>query len=230
MAMLNYEASMCNAFDRVVTMTREDAAFLRSYSPRANIRAIPIGIDADCFQPVRDTSPNQPARVLFVGNFRHPPNVEAAQFLIDEVATHFREIEFIIAGSYVPETLEKLPNVSFPGYVPDTRALFQTPNTIFAAPLFSGTGQRVKLLEAFAMEAAVVTTTVGAFGFPIENGKQAMIADKAEDFRTAVGSLVGSPRLRSQLGKDARQMIVSQFTWKTIGRQFLDLVQESGRG
>src|SRR5262245_16611864 len=105
MAMLNYEISQCTAFDRVVTMTEDDANYLRSYARHADIRAIPIGIDADYFQPSRDSAQDVPLQLVFVGNFRHTPNVQAAEFLLTEVAPHFPKIEMIIAGSYVPEAL-----------------------------------------------------------------------------------------------------------------------------
>lgn len=229
MAMLNYEVSMCNAFDRVVTMTNDDAAYLRSYARRANVRAIPIGIDAEYFQPARDELRVDEIQVVFVGNFRHSPNVEAAQFLIDEVAPHFPNLHFVIAGSYVPQTLRKLPNTGYPGYVYDTRTLFHGPNTIFAAPLFSGTGQRVKLLEAFAMGSPVITTSLGAAGFPITNGQNAIIANTAAEFRAAMSSLVTSVDLRSRLGAEGRQLILDKFTWDSIGQQFLDLVEEHAK-
>jgi polysaccharide biosynthesis protein PslH len=229
MAMLNYEVSMCNAFDRVVTMTNDDAAYLRSYARRANVRAIPIGIDAEYFQSARDELRADEIQVVFVGNFRHSPNVEAAQFLIDEVAPHFPNLHFVIAGSYVPQTLRKLPNTSYPGYIYDTRTLFHGPNTIFAAPLFSGTGQRVKLLEAFAMGSPVITTSLGAAGFPITNGQNAIIANTAAEFRVAMSSLVTSVDLRSRLGTEGRQLILDKFTWDSIGQQFLDLVEEHAK-
>jgi glycosyltransferase involved in cell wall biosynthesis len=225
MAMLNYEISMCNAFDRVVTMTEADAAYLRSYAPHANIRAIPIGIDADHFRPAVDRSCDYPTQIVFVGNFRHSPNVEAAEFLLKEVAPHFPDTTFVIAGSYLPQTIPKPSNAIFSGYIADTRELFHPPGTIFAAPLFSGTGQRVKLLEAFAMRAASVTTSVGASGFPIAHGEQALIANTAEEFRTAIAALLASPELRIELGKKARQMIEDHFTWNTIGNAFLQLVE-----
>jgi glycosyltransferase involved in cell wall biosynthesis len=218
---------MCNAVDRVVTMTEEDAAYLRSYTRRASIRAIPIGIDPDCFQP--KPGREQALQVVFVGNFRHSPNIEAAEFLLEEIAPHFPDIQFVIAGSYAPDRLRRLPNVVFPGYVADTRLLFHPPNTIFAAPLFSGTGQRVKLLEAFAMEASVVTTSLAAAGFPIVNGEQANIANTADEFRGAIRALAGSSELRSRLGNQARQMIIDRFTWPKIGTQFQALVEELRR-
>src|SRR5215831_13412626 len=71
MSMLNYEISACNKFDRVVTMTKEDAAYLRSYARKARVRDIPIGIDPDDFPP-RDAD-YAALQILFVGNFRHPP-------------------------------------------------------------------------------------------------------------------------------------------------------------
>lgn len=225
MAMLNYEISMCNRFDRVVTMTKQDADYLRSYAHRANIRHIPIGVDPAYFQP-SSTQPERPVEVLFIGNFRHSPNIEAAAFLLKEVVPYFPELKFTIAGSYFPETSGKPSNVVLTGYVADTRELFHAPNTIFAAPLFSGTGQRVKLLEAFAMASPVVTTPLGAAGFPVVSGKHAFLAETGAGFRDALTRLVASPELRIRIGKDARQMIVEAFSWDNIGRQFSELVEE----
>jgi glycosyltransferase involved in cell wall biosynthesis len=228
MATLNYEVSMCNSFDRVITMTKDDADYLRSYAHRANIRDIPIGVDPEYFRPSDDPC-RRPLEVLFIGNFRHPPNVEAAAFLVDQVAPHFPECRFIIAGSYLPESFRPAPNVVFPGYVPDTRTLFHGSNTIFAAPLFSGTGQRVKLLEAFAMTSPVITTSLGAAGFPVVSGHQAMIADTAAEFRSALAALASSVELRMRLGSGARNMIVKDFSWGSLGRQFFDLIDEAKR-
>jgi glycosyltransferase involved in cell wall biosynthesis len=228
MATLNYEISMCNAFDRVVTMTGEDAAFLRSYARRADIRAIPIGVDAGFYSPAAGTAPSESVEVVFIGNYRHPPNLEGAAFLVEEIAPHFPDIRFVIAGAHLPDNFVSPGNVHLPGHVPDTRTLFRSANTIFAAPLFSGRGQRVKLLEAFAMEAAVITTSLAATGFPIADGRQALIANNAAEFRVAVERLASSAQLRCRLGREARHMIVAHFTWDKIARQLLDLVVECG--
>ena len=225
MAVLNYEVSMCNRFDRVVTMTKEDADYLRSYAHRSNIRPIPIGVDPEYFRPLPEET-GRPVEVLFIGNFRHDPNVEAAMFLLNEVAPHFPDLKFVIAGSYLPEGLPRPHNVHFSGYIPDTRPLFRIPNTIFAAPLFSGTGQRVKLLEAFAMGCPVVTTSVGAFGFPIRDGEEALIANDPAGFRAALTRLLSSVELRVQTGTRARQMIMERFCWRKIAQEFTQLIEE----
>jgi glycosyltransferase involved in cell wall biosynthesis len=227
MALLRYEVLMSRKFDRVVTMTEADADYLRSYSPDACIRAIPIGIDPEEFTPLPE-DPSQQPTVLFVGNFRHEPNVEAADFLVREIAPAFPDVHFLICGSNVPDSLSRAANVTFPGYVRDTRKLYRTPNTIVAAPLFSGTGQRVKLLEAFAMACPVVSTSLGSAGFPIRNGIEALIADSAEDFRSALQQLLESEDLRRRIGANARAMIVANFSWDHIGSRLLDVVE--GRG
>ena len=165
MATLRYETLMARKFDRVVTMTENDAEHLRSYSPTADIRAIPIGIDPKEFEPWPENA-NQPIQVLFVGNFRHTPNIEGAEFLVERIAPHFPDVQFVISGSHVPNHLRNGPNnVRFSGYVSDIRAFYCRPNTIVATPLFSGTGQRVKLLEAFAMGCPTITSSIGAVGF-----------------------------------------------------------------
>lgn len=226
MATLRYEVLMSRRFNRVVTMTSADAEYLRSYSPDADIRAIPIGIDPAEFRPWPE-EPDRPAEVLFVGNFRHHPNVEAADFLVRRIAPSFPDLRFVIPGSHVPDDLRGGSNVHFPGYASDTRVLYQRPNTIVAAPLFSGTGQRVKLLEAFAMGCPVITTSLGASGFPLRDGVDALIADTAEDFAAALRKLLSSKELRRQLGRNAREMIVCDFSWDGVGKQLLELVDDA---
>ncbi len=228
MALLRHEARMCRRFDRVITMTEDDAAYLRSYSPSAQIRAIPIGIDLTEFVPQPEMN-SQPVEALFVGNFRHQPNVEAAEFLIDRVAPQFPEVQFVIAGSHVPDRLPRLPNVCFPGYVSDTRLLYHRSNTIVVAPLFSGTGQRVKLLEAFAMASPVITTSVGAKGFPLQNGIHSLIADNEKDFIASLHRLISFRDLRVRLATNALEMIKQCFTWDRIGCDLLDVVDVKQR-
>ena len=139
-----------------------------------------------------------------MGNFRHQPNIEGVQFLVEHIVPHFRQVRFIIAGSHTPDNVCEVENVCFSGYVADTRTLYNRPNTIVVAPLFSGTGQRVKLLEAFAMACPVVTTSIGAKGFPVRDRIDALIARTAEDFVADLKELVSSVELRRELGANAR--------------------------
>jgi glycosyltransferase involved in cell wall biosynthesis len=223
MQILRYEVMSTRRFDRVVTMTPEDAAYLRTYSPNLDIRPISIGIDAEEFRP-QASDPNHPMKVLFVGNFRHTPNAEAARFLVTEVAPFFPQVLFVLAGDNLPQDLNVPPNVVRPGYVADLRTLYQRPNTIFVAPLFSGTGQRVKLLEAFSMACPVIATSIAAFGYPISSGREALIANSAAELREALTQLISSEQLRTKVGTAGREMILKHLDWSQIGPRLLDVI------
>lgn len=226
MQILHYEIAQVRKFDRVVAMTQEDADYLTSYAPDARVRCIPIGIDEEEFSPAAVPSDRE-VSVLFVGNFLHTPNVEAVNFLVHSIAPKFPNVKFLVAGFPIPEGLGAGANVEFTGYVPDTRTLYHSSGTIVVAPLFSGTGQRVKLLEAFSMACPVVTTRVGAMGFRIEDGVQAFLAETAAEFESALRRLIADPSLRERTGQNARAMILDRFTWSRIGKEFLDVVAEA---
>ena len=226
MQMTNYEVRETRKFDRVITMTAEDAAYLQSYSGSSNIRTIPIGIDTREFCPSAENV-ERPLEVLFVGNFRHSPNVEAVHFLLRHIAPKFPEVRFVFPGSHFPQQLKGGHNVSFPGYIPDIRSLYSRPNTIVMAPLFAGTGQRVKLLEAFAMGCPVVTTAIGAMGFPIRNGEEAILANSPDEFAEAIRTLAASVDYRRKLGARARCMIEERFGWDHLAGGLLGVVEEA---
>lgn len=226
MQILRYEVGQLRKFDRVVAMTRDDAAYFKSYAPDAKVRAIPIGIDAEEFRPAEETAGE--VSVLFVGNFLHTPNVEAVDFLVRHVAPRFPDVRFVIAGSAVKQGLSSALNVEYAGYVPEIRSLYRSLQTIVIAPLFSGTGQRVKLLEAFAMACPVVTTQVGAMGFPIQSGQEAFLAETPAEYERALRRLISDPELRRRVGQNARRMILDRFTWSRIGGELLDVVAEAG--
>jgi polysaccharide biosynthesis protein PslH len=224
MGMLQYEIGAAGKVNRVVTMTENDAQYLRSYLPRSDVRAIPIGIDTQHFHPHPENT-RQDVELLFVGNFRHSPNVEAAEFLQRYIRPVFPDLKVTLAGSNVPDHIKGFDGVHLTGYVPDTRSLYTRPNTIVVAPLFSGTGQRVKLLEAFSMALPVVSTSLGVAGFPVTGGQHALIANTGEEFVRAIKLLLSNLERRRDLGMNARKMIVERFDWENIGKEFEALME-----
>jgi polysaccharide biosynthesis protein PslH len=224
MTMLNCEIGGARRVNRVVTMTENDARYLQSYLPKSDIKPIPIGIDTDFFSPCPEEEPAT-IELLFVGNFRHTPNVEAAEFIVKYIVPRFPKLKVTFAGSYVPEHIKREKGICLTGHVSDTRLLYRRPNTIVVAPLFSGTGQRVKLLEAFSMAVPVVTTSLGAAGFPVTNEKEVMLAETPGEFVDAIDRLAGSVKIRVQLGSHARRMMIERYTWKQIAEKFDDAVR-----
>ena len=74
------------------------------------------------------------------------------------------------------------------------------------------------------MGCPVVTSSLGAAGFPVRHGVEALVADTAADFAEALGQLITSADLRRRLGEKAREMILRDFDWEKIAPKFLDLV------
>lgn len=228
MTMLRYEVRVAKSFDRVITMTEADAAYLRSYAPAAVVRPIPIGVDSSWYAPL-EVHPDRRLEAVFLGNFRHTPNVEAVRFLVEHVVPHFPELHFQVAGGNVPNGLVDGAPVELMGYQADTRLLYNRPNTIVLAPLFSGTGQRVKLLEAFSMAMPVVTTPTGAAGFPVLDGKDAFVTDSIDGYLRAVRALCDSRDLRLEMGRLAREMILENLDWSRLADAFLEVVSPTPR-
>ena len=234
MVQLNYEVRTCARFDAVVCMTGEDARLLTGFVPPSRLRAIPIGVDSRFFEP-RPPEPPDPdpgKKLLFVGNYRHPPNRESvytmAERVLPQVLRQVPEAEFRVVGGNVEmldrEKLCRHPRVRLQGYVEDLRSVYRE-CAVFAAPILSGNGMRVKLLEALSMGMAVVTTPLGAQGFPVRHGEELMIAGSPEAFAAAAVELLLDGRRRAELGSRARELIRERYDWSVIGRQFLDVVE-----
>jgi glycosyltransferase involved in cell wall biosynthesis len=147
--------------------------------------------------------------------------------MIRHIAPNFPDVRFVFPGPNVPAELSGGRNVVFPGFVPDIRDVYNRPNTIVMAPLFSWTGQRVKMLEAFAMGCPVVTTRTGAMGFPIRSGEEALLANTPAEFSDALRTLMGSMDFRRQLGERGRRMVIEKFGWNRLAEDFLGVVEEA---
>ena len=137
--------------------------------------------------------------VLFVGNFRHPPNLEALTHFRKRIAPLVRGrmegTRFVVAGSDAPDWLASVleaDGMEFLGPVGDIRDVLGR-YAVFAAPILTGSGVRVKLLEAFASGIPVVATSVAAEGLCEPGASEAWIEDDDGAFAEAIVALLTSP-------------------------------------
>jgi hypothetical protein len=215
---LDREIKLTQKVNAVICMTDPDARELRKFSVSVPICVINTGVDLDYFQP-----PAQPAtesRLVFVGAFQHLPNVEAMEYFCREVLPLVREkvpgIELLIVGSNPPPTISSLaaiPGVHVTGFVPDIRP-FMAASSIYIVPLRLGVGIRGKILEAWSMGMAVVSTSVGCAGLRYDNGRNLLIADTPEQFASRIFSLVKDPLWRQRLGQEGRITAEQHYSWE----------------
>jgi len=127
----------------------------------------------------------------------------------------------IVGRTPPPSILEaaKTPGITVTGTVPDVRPyLWQSAVSI--VPLRIGGGTRLKIFEAMAAGAPVVSTTVGAEGLPLHDGDTIRIGDSAEQFAQHCLELLAHPAAAQSLAQTAKQLVVENFSWEQVTRKF----------
>jgi polysaccharide biosynthesis protein PslH len=227
-----FESRAALRFRRVVTMSEKDARLLEG----AATHVIENGVDLGRFE----AEPERPGqRLLFVGSFNHFPNVEAFLFFRDAVwpilRSRFPNMTLTVVagrnhelywrqftGSMAPELGE---GIQVRDFVRDIRPLYVESNLVIV-PTTVSAGTNLKVLEAMAMERAVVSTSCGCAGLGLEHGASVWVADDAQSFAEGVARLVESPVERARLARAARAIVERNYDWKQLGQKQRRLYQE----
>jgi len=224
-----YEAAVLGEFDLVAAISPVDQARYRGMSTRPDrIICITAGVDVQALPPSDD--PPKPGEVVFVGSFDWQPNVDGAKWLIDKVWPIINErlpaAHLTLVGRKPPPYLEKMASdsVSLTGWV-DSVEEYVRRACCCVVPLWIGSGMRLKILEAFALGRAVVSTSLGAEGIEIEDGTNILIRDEPRAFADAVIEVLRDDKLRSSLGAHARELVEKKYSWEMSGRAFRDRVR-----
>jgi glycosyltransferase involved in cell wall biosynthesis len=171
--------------------------------------------------------------LIFIGGYQHGPNVDAALWLSREIMplvwAQRPEIVVTLLGSKPTEEVQHLASdrIAVPGHLPDVSAYFERAR-VFVAPLRYGAGLKGKIGHAFAYRLPTITTSIGAEGFGIANGSDAIVADKAEDFAAAILRLYDDRVLWERLSAGAARCVEQYSPEKTKARltQLLELASE----
>jgi glycosyltransferase involved in cell wall biosynthesis len=229
LAWLRFERGIMRHVQVVVALTRRDRDALVRLNGRTPITCIPLGteIPAHPLDPCGEVPPN----LTFVGNFAHPPNVDAATRLIDSilprVQAQFRDLTLYIVGDHAPVQLQRRagPHVQVTGRVPDVTPYLDRA-AIVPVPLRLGGGMRVKVLEALAAGKAVVASPLAVAGLDVVHGQQVLLAETDEQFRAAIVQLLADPQRRVQLARQARAWACANLQWESHVRAYEDLYHQ----
>lgn len=221
--MRRYEAAMCAIMDCCLAITDADAQRLRALSPQANVLVVPAGVDTPAFRP--SPGREEPDTLVFVGSMDWLPNIDAARWFCQEVLPAIRRecpaLQLYIVGKNPPPEVCRLAEpgaVHITGFVEDVRDYFARA-AVFVVPLRVGGGMRVKLLQALAMERAVVSTSIGAEGIAVTHGQDILLADSAPDFAQRIINLLHNPELRARLGENGRRLVEERYSWEAATDQ-----------
>ncbi len=220
MRMLRYEIAAVEGADLVITMSDDDRAMLGRYVDTHHVVTVPNGVD--CAHFTFGEGERETASILFVGFFRHEPNVEAVRYFCREVLPRLqrvrRDTRFRIVGAYPPEAVRRLaetPGVEVTGQVDDIAPYYRRA-AVFVAPVLQGSGTRLKILEAMASGCPVVSTTIGAEGLGARDGRELLLADAPEAMAAAIGRLLADDALARSIARAARDLVVARYDWDAV--------------
>lgn len=226
-----FERGAVSRYRRVVVMSKKDAAML---GPSVATAVIENGVDLARFQPVPEEAGQ---RLLFIGSFRHFPNITAFQFFTANVwpilRDQFPEMTLtVVAGpdhmaywrdfTDSPEPPSD-PRIRILGFVSDVRPLYQEANLVIV-PTTVSAGTNVKVLEAMAMRRAVVSTTSGSAGLGLLHGHSVWVADSPQAFAAGIATLIADPERRAQIADAAYGHAHRNFDWQAIGEKLRTLL------
>ncbi len=218
--LLPYEFVVCSELDR------------KTLGAGPKLRVIPNGIDMPAGEATPVPAQSEPV-LLFVGNMSGPPNIDAVNFFCRSVLPLIRrkapDVTLFIVGSDPSPEVRRLHNgesVVVTGTVPEVSSYLRRAAAV-VAPIRFGGGTRIKILEALAHGRPVVSTSMGAEGLELEDGKHLLIADSPSAFADACVRLLQDEGLRDQLGREGFQQVRNRYQWSTVERMVHDLVRNT---
>jgi polysaccharide biosynthesis protein PslH len=206
----------------VVVVSEADARDFAAAGAR-RVEVVPNGAD---FAARPLPQPGGPPTLLFTGSMDHEPNRDAILWFGRQVwpavAAEVPGARLLVVGRGPQERLRDLagqPGVDVVGPVPDMLPFFERAHAVIA-PLRSGGGSRLKILEALAAGRAVVSTTVGAEGLDLTPGEHILVGDGAEAFAAACARLLRDMELRERLAANGRRHAAERYDWSELGGRF----------
>jgi glycosyltransferase involved in cell wall biosynthesis len=232
-----FESCVLGDADALVVYSERDRRVLEQLATGVPFVRVPLGIDIP--ETPASSAGDESPTVLFVGNFIHPPNVDAALRLatsiFPSVAQEIPDARLYLVGDRPPRELERAAdsNVVVTGRVDDVVPYLERANAV-VAPLRRGGGTRVKVLEALAYGKALVASSLALEGIDVTDGVHVLVADADDASAAALVSLLRDRTLRERLGGSARRWAEENLGWRqTIAgydRLYEDLLQRRDAG
>lgn len=221
------ECQAIRAMQKTFVCSEVDREYLSQNLGLKNVEVIPNSATLQDFQETV-----QQLTLLFIGSYGYLPNIEAANYLIEEVFPKVKQkvpnAKLIIAGGppeQIPAYQNNPQDVEFTGFVDDLTALYAR-SRVICCPVFSGSGTRVKLLEAGAYGKPIVSTTLGAEGIGLIDRRSFLEYNTAESFAQGCIELLQNDTLCRSLGINVHMLIQRQYQRPMIVEKIQSKINE----
>lgn len=219
--LLRYEAKAAQEYTKVMTVSEPDRdIFIKHYDCK-RVTVVPNGVDEQYFTPLK--AGIKPCSMVFTGSMDWRPNQDGVRYFIEEIFPLIKRqipaATFTVVGRKPPQWLmdlaQRSEGVTVTGTVDDVRP-YIVESALYVVPLRVGGGSRLKILEAMAMAKVVLSTTVGAEGLDVEDGKQILLRDTPQDFADAACKVLTNADSYADYGLAGRSLILESYTWDAI--------------
>ncbi len=221
-----YEKNIFNFFDEKVIITEVDRDLI-PHTANEQIHVIANGVD---FEQYRYHDEAKEYDLIFSGNMSYAPNVEAAEYLVNEVMpllwAERPELKIAICGANPSPKIQNLKsrNVIVTGWV-ENMADEYAKSRIFIAPMHLGTGLQNKLLEAMSMKLPCITSSLA--GKPlknVDNGKEILVCNTTTGYAEAVKHLLDNEETYNEIAENGYQFVKRNYNWEAINKRLEEII------
>lgn len=214
-------------------VSEQEQRLLALAVPHFRATVIPNGVDTAHYTGIHSTTMgngNAAAKnqLVYTGALTYDANYEAVTWFIEQILPIVRgsrpDVTLTITGKHGNRPLPAGDGVRLTGFVDDVRPLVAGA-AISIAPILTGGGTRLKILEAMALGTPVISTSKGAEGLGATHGEHLLLADDPEQFAHSIVHLLEDPQKAKQLAANARCFVELEYDWRRIMPRFLDLVE-----
>lgn len=215
------ESTLFAQVDLGIAVSDLDRDILQGLCPQGRFAVIENGVEPDAFR--RADEPELANRLVWLGGFDHHPNREGVRYFLERIYPLVKEKEprvcMDIVGGGVTTELKRSaardPSLCLTGYVDDPM-LYLRRASVFVAPILSGGGTKLKVLEAMAAGKAIVCTSIGCEGINGSHGVHFLVADDERNFAKSIVVLFHDDSLRAELGANARALARREHDYRAI--------------
>ncbi len=227
-----YLSRLLNTFQACTVASKQEAQLLQRNFPayRKPITVIPNGVDINEYRNF--ATEKKPNTLVFTGSFGYRANYEAMLWFVEKVfpliLQRLPDTRLFITGDHQNLPLSSQKNITLTGHVDNLKTLVASA-AVSIAPLLSGGGTRLKILEAMALRTPVVATSKGAEGLEVMPGEHLLVADTPADFAGCVIRLLTDDESNRRLAKNAFQLVQERYNWDTMIHYYTNLIESVTR-